>query len=73
VPLFYSQEELGMIIPTVCKRCGQAVFFYKNDHGSKVFFDEVGGKWPKHDCSGRFYPRVILIKKNIKTDEKLAS
>jgi hypothetical protein len=62
-----------MVYPTTCKRCGQAVFFYKNERGSKVFFDELGGDWHKHDCSDRFFPRVILIKKNTKIEEKRAS
>jgi hypothetical protein len=62
-----------MITPTICKRCGQAVFFYKNDRGSRVLFDELGGGWHKHDCSGHFHPQVILIKKSAKRDERLAA
>ncbi|MGI5524925.1 hypothetical protein ACQEUX_28875 [Micromonospora sp. CA-259024] len=27
------------------------VFFYSNEHGSRVFFDEVGPPWPKHPCT----------------------
>ena len=60
-----------MTIPTICGRCGQKVFYYRNEFGSKVFFDELGGDWPKHDCSGNqrreskkmVKPVVILIKR----------
>jgi hypothetical protein len=47
------------------------MFYYQNQFGSKVFFDELGGEWQKHDCSKqsspmRFsHPHVILIKKPI--------
>jgi len=60
-----------MTTTTICRHCGQKVFFYQNGFGSKVFFDELGGEWPKHDCNNhskhhtveQFKPRVILIKK----------
>jgi hypothetical protein len=34
-----------------CPVCGQFVFFYQNEFGSKVFFDELGPPWPKHACT----------------------
>lgn len=33
-----------------CPTCGQLVWFYKNAHGSKVWFEKLGAPWPKHDC-----------------------
>ncbi|MGC4868151.1 DUF1707 SHOCT-like domain-containing protein [Micromonospora sp. DT53] len=27
------------------------VYFYANEHGSRVFFDDVGPPWPKHPCT----------------------
>ncbi|CUK00964.1 hypothetical protein PH7735_02394 [Shimia thalassica] len=33
-----------------CFGCGATVFFYRNDAGSRVFFDKLGVPWPKHDC-----------------------
>lgn len=36
--------------PTTCPHCGQRVFFFTCDHGSRVFFDELGPPWPKHRC-----------------------
>jgi hypothetical protein len=34
-----------------CPECGAAVFFYANQHGSRVFFDDLGPPWPKHPCT----------------------
>lgn len=34
-----------------CPECGEPVFFYVNDYGSRVFFDELGPPWPKHPCT----------------------
>ena len=39
-------------IPTTCRFCGEKVFYHTNDYGSKVFFDELGGTWPIHECNG---------------------
>lgn len=36
--------------PTRCKYCGEPVFFFTCDCGSKVFFDELGWPWPEHRC-----------------------
>jgi hypothetical protein len=34
-----------------CPVCGVGVFFYANEHGSRVFFDDLGPPWPKHPCT----------------------
>jgi hypothetical protein len=34
-----------------CPVCGASVFFYQNEYGSRVFFDELGPPWPKHPCT----------------------
>ncbi len=36
--------------PTLCPSCSARVFYFSCDHGSKVFFDELGSPWPIHDC-----------------------
>lgn len=36
--------------PTRCPSCGEPVFFFMCNCGSKVFFDELGPPWPLHDC-----------------------
>lgn len=33
-----------------CPVCGAAVYFYANEWGSRVYFDEIGPPWPKHPC-----------------------
>ena len=39
-----------VVIPQTCKYCGQDVYFYANEHGSRVFFDILGKPWTKHCC-----------------------
>src|ERR1700738_864982 len=34
-----------------CPECGCRVFFYQNEDGSRVFFDDLGPPWPKHPCT----------------------
>lgn len=34
-----------------CPVCGARVFFYQNEYGSRVFFDDLGPPWPKHPCT----------------------
>src|ERR1700730_5163655 len=34
-----------------CPVCGDAVYFYANEHGSRVYFDDLGPPWPKHGCT----------------------
>lgn len=34
-----------------CPVCRSPVFFYQNEYGSRVFFDELGPPWPKHPCT----------------------
>lgn len=40
----------------VCPVCGAAVYFYSNEHGSRVYFDEMGPPWPKHPCMNSIPP-----------------
>lgn len=34
-----------------CPVCRAPVYFYSNEYGSRVFFDEIGPPWPKHPCT----------------------
>ena len=44
------------VVPNAtCRYCGRKVFYYENEHGSKVFFNELGWPWPKHSCPGNPY------------------
>ena len=38
--------------PIKCFSCGNQIFLFKCDHGSKVLFDRLGPPWPKHNCHG---------------------
>lgn len=43
---------MGWISPNAsCPVCGAAVYFYANQYGSRVFFDDLGPPWPKHPCT----------------------
>lgn len=45
----------------VCPVCGAKVYFYANDAGSRVYFDEIGPPWPKHPCTDTFIGRVLAV------------
>lgn len=34
----------------ICPICGASVYFWRNQSGSKVWFDALGHPWPKHPC-----------------------
>lgn len=34
-----------------CPICGKRVFFYESPNGGRVFFNELGPPWPKHECT----------------------
>jgi hypothetical protein len=34
-----------------CPVCGERVFYYQNEYGSKVYFDDIPWPWPKHGCT----------------------
>ena len=36
--------------PMTCKYCGERIFYFTCDHGSRVLFDELGPPWPRHEC-----------------------
>jgi hypothetical protein len=66
-------------IPMTCKYCGEKVFFFFCNCGCKVFFDELGDPWPRHNCqeyinsiqssSVNYY--VDIIKKIDKIEKRL--
>jgi hypothetical protein len=42
----------SLTIPNAkCPVCRVRVFFYQNEYGSRVFFDDLGPPWPKHSCT----------------------
>jgi len=36
--------------PSSCKYCKASIYFFRCDHDSKVFFDDLGPPWPLHAC-----------------------
>lgn len=51
-PTIRLPRSTGLVRPNaVCPVCGAYVYFYSNDFGSRVYFDEVGPPWPKHPCT----------------------
>ena len=36
--------------PLNCRYCGERIFFFSCDCGSRVLFDVLGDGWPLHDC-----------------------
>lgn len=45
------------VVPNAsCPVCSAKVYFYKNEHGSRVYFDELGWPWPKHRCTDNARP-----------------
>ena len=34
-----------------CPVCSSPVYFYANQFGSRVYFDDLGPPWPKHPCT----------------------
>lgn len=36
-----------------CPVCDTTVFYYRNEHGSRIFFDSLGKPWPLHGCMER--------------------
>ena len=50
--MIHERLAIRKTIPISCKFCGKRVFYHTNEYGSKVFFDELGGTWPIHECDG---------------------
>ena len=47
-----DRSPRSLTIPNAkCPVCGCRVFFYQNEYGSRVFFDDLGPPWPKHPCT----------------------
>lgn len=47
----HSKRCNAKTVPMNCRYCGQEVFYFTCNCGSKVFFEELGDPWPIHDCS----------------------
>jgi|SRR5690554_516285 len=36
--------------PTKCTKCYKEIFYHKDEYGGRVFFEDLGGGWEKHEC-----------------------
>jgi hypothetical protein len=54
-----------------CPVCGASVFFYQNEFGSRVFFDELGPPWPKHPCTDNSGVSRPISKGKTRTEPEL--
>jgi hypothetical protein len=50
-PVILSKRDSILNPASNCPVCGAKVYFYSNEYGSRVYFDEVGPPWPKHPCT----------------------
>jgi hypothetical protein len=55
-----------------CPVCGEIVYYYQNEHGSRVFFDELGPPWPKHPCTDSGSVAITFTKLDIRSQAALA-
>jgi hypothetical protein len=54
VTMFNVGRASSYTVPNArCPVCNAEVFYYCNEAGSSVFFDELGPPWPKHPCTTR--------------------
>lgn len=63
------RSTYSLTIPNAkCPVCGDLVYYYQNDYGSKVFFDSLGKPWPKHPCTDtsnqqpEFNPKIMELR-----------
>ncbi len=47
--------------PGQCPSCGGSIFYFSCDCGSKVFFDDLGGDWPRHNCTSDWVRSLVKI------------
>lgn len=40
----------SLTYPLICRYCGKKIFYFTCNHGSKVFFENLGWPWRIHDC-----------------------
>lgn len=67
MPATHGYQCGGKAYPTACAGCKEAIFYFHCDHGSKVFFDELGGTWPKHECKAWNSATRLLSERTIHT------
>lgn len=46
-----------------CPVCGEQVYFYQSPFGGRVFFDDLGWPWPKHQCTDSARAQTASVKR----------
>jgi hypothetical protein len=66
------------IVPNAtCPVCGDRVYFYRNEFGSRVYFDDLGPPWPKHPCTDsaayteRSRKRTSVLEPTIRPEDEI--
>lgn len=67
MPSSHGPECGGKAYPSTCAGCRRDIFYFYCGHGSKVFFDELGNGWPRHNCktltiAGRTSMETSMVK-----------
>lgn len=67
----YACIKGSYIYEMPCPKCGDSVFYYRNMHGSRVFFDDLGAPWPKHPCmeGAQSYPMNFVDQQRVRESE----
>lgn len=51
---FWVSKQERLLSPNArCPDCGSQVYYYQNEHGSRVYFDAIGSPWTLHPCFER--------------------
>jgi hypothetical protein len=63
-PYDWVKKE-SVIFFTECWWCGDPVYFYRNENGGCVLFDNLGAPWPIHKCWEQYKNEISLATKSI--------
>ena len=50
--------------------CGEQVYFYQSRDGGRVFFNDVGWPWPKHECTDKKAAQTGAIRTPLKSNRR---
>ncbi|MBL7766836.1 MAG: hypothetical protein JNJ58_12120 [Chitinophagaceae bacterium] len=61
-----SKKPISKTVPNAkCPNCKRPVFYYQNELGSKVYFENLGKPWPIHYCHKKYISSPISRNKEI--------
>lgn len=62
-PDFESNKYANYTKPSKCRSCGRPVYYFQSQYGGKVFFDDLGHPWPKHECGFSYKGSVSSLQR----------